>query len=152
MPNLLETSFFIPTLPFFSAFFLGLLLVSFNRTINRLTKPVSFIVISSFLISTLYSMLLYYKNIVGELLIQPLSIIGIVYGLNLIFSETSETYLIVIGLIAFIVTFAFYLKSPRKTGYVRSIVILAVTFSLLLLYVLNNHSLNAGNLNFLNTV
>ena len=101
MPNLLDSSFVIPALPLFSAFFLGLLLVSFNRTMNRLTKPVSFIVISSFLISTLYSTLLYYKNIVGELLIQPLNIIGIKYGLNLNLSQLSETYLIVIGLIIY---------------------------------------------------
>ena len=47
-----------------------ILLVSFNRTINRLTKPVSFLVGFSLLSSALISSYLYLKNIEGELFIS----------------------------------------------------------------------------------
>ena len=43
--------------------FILTLLVSFNRTINRLTKPVSFLVILSLLSSALISSFFYFKKI-----------------------------------------------------------------------------------------
>ena len=52
------------------ALFILILLVSLNRTINRLTKPVSFLVIFSLLASALISSYLYLKKIEGELFLS----------------------------------------------------------------------------------
>ena len=52
------------------ALFVLILLVSFNRTINRLTKPVTFLVVFSLLSSALISSYLYLKNIEGELILS----------------------------------------------------------------------------------
>ena len=146
MLNLLDSSFFIPSLPFCSTFLLGIFLVSFSRTINRLTKPVSFLLITSFLISTLYSAVLLYKHIFGEVVFHPLDIIGLDFSFNLIFNDTSEIYLIILGSIAIILLLASYLRLPRKTGYVRYILSLAFLFSLSFVYVLNNQSFNISRL------
>ena len=43
MTSLSDTAWLIPASPLFGAFIVGLLLVNFNRTINRLTKPISFL-------------------------------------------------------------------------------------------------------------
>ena len=52
------------------ALFILILLVSFNRTINRLTKPVSFLVVFSLLVSALISSYLYLKKIEGDLFLS----------------------------------------------------------------------------------
>ena len=46
------------------------LLISFNRTINRLTKPVSTLVVISLLSSGLLSTFYYLKKIEGELFLS----------------------------------------------------------------------------------
>ena len=55
MPFLLKISWLIPAIPLFSAFLVGTLLISFNRTINRLTKPISFFLITCVALSTIMS-------------------------------------------------------------------------------------------------
>ena len=47
-----------------------ILLVSFNRTINRLTKPVSAVAVFSLLSSALISAFLYFKKIEGEVFLS----------------------------------------------------------------------------------
>ena len=49
------------------AIFILILLISFNRTINRLTKPVSFLAVFSLLSSTLISGFFYFKKIQGRI-------------------------------------------------------------------------------------
>ena len=67
MVNSVSISILIPLVPMVMALLILILLVSFNRTINRLTKPVSFLVVFSLLSSALISSYLYIKKIEGEL-------------------------------------------------------------------------------------
>ena len=46
MPSAEELAWLIPVLPLFGAVLTGLGLISFNRTINRLRKPVALLLIS----------------------------------------------------------------------------------------------------------
>ncbi|MEB3104746.1 MAG: NAD(P)H-quinone oxidoreductase subunit F, partial [Cyanobacteriota bacterium] len=46
MPSAAELAWLIPALPLVGACITGLGLISFNRTINRLRKPVAFLLIS----------------------------------------------------------------------------------------------------------
>lgn len=46
MPSAADSAWMIPVLPLFGALITGLGLISFNRTINRLRKPVALLLIS----------------------------------------------------------------------------------------------------------
>ena len=53
-----------------AALFIFVLLASFNRTVNRLTKPVSAIIALSLLSSCFISSFYYFKKIEGDLLLS----------------------------------------------------------------------------------
>jgi len=94
------------------------LLVSFNRTINRLTKPVSFLVVFSLLTSTLISSYCYLKKIEEEVFLSHYLKLfentNLVLHLNAL-TEKIEIFFTLI--IAIVITFLFY-KLPRRRGYV----------------------------------
>ncbi len=146
MLSLFDSSFFIPSLPLISSVLLGLFLLSFNRTMNRLTKPISFILIGSFFTSTLYFGLLLYTHVSQTFSIQALNILGYKYTLNLNYTESSEIWLIIIGLIAIFFMLASYFRLPRGNGYVRYIISLSFVFSLSFFYVLCYQAVNIFNL------
>ena len=70
MGNSTNLSILIPMLPMGMALFILTLLVSFNKTMNRLTKPVSFLVVFSLLSSALLSTYLFFKKIEGEVFLS----------------------------------------------------------------------------------
>ncbi len=98
------------------------LLVSFNRTINRLTKPVSALAVFSLLSSALISAFLYFKKIEGEVVLSDyLKLFG---STNLILHLNSLTEKVVIFfavIIAIVIGVLFY-KLPRRKGYVSLII------------------------------
>ena len=98
------------------------LLVSFNRTINRLTKPVSALAVFSLLSSALISSFLYFKKIEGEVFLSDyLKLFG---STNLILHLNSLTEKVVIFfavIIAIVIGVLFY-KLPRRKGYVSLII------------------------------
>ena len=98
------------------------LLVSFNRTINRLTKPVSALAVFSLLSSALISTFLYFKKIEGEVFLSDyLKLFG---STNLILHLNSLTEKVVIFfavIIAIVIGVLFY-KLPRRKGYVSLII------------------------------
>ena len=85
------------------------LLVSFNRTINRLTKPVSALAVFSLLSSALISTFLYFKKIEGEVFLSDyLKLFG---STNLILHLNSLTEKVVIFfavIIAIVIGVLFY--------------------------------------------
>lgn len=99
-----------------------ILLVSFNRTINRLTKPVSALAVFSLLSSALISTFLYFKKIEGEVFLSDyLKLFG---STNLILHLNSLTEKVVIFfavIIAIVIGVLFY-KLPRRKGYVSLII------------------------------
>ena len=118
MGNSINISILIPLIPMGMALFILILLVSFNRTINRLTKPVSFLVVFSLLTSALISSFLYFKKIEGEVFLS--NYLKLLESTNLVLHLNSLTEKIEIFftlVMAIVVTLLFY-KLPRRAGYV----------------------------------
>ena len=122
MENSINISILIPLIPMGMALLILSLLVSFNRTINRLTKPVSALAVFSLLSSALISAFLYFKKIEGEVFLSDyLKLFG---STNLILHLNSLTERIVIFFtvtIAILIGLLFY-KLPRRKGYVSLII------------------------------
>ena len=138
MGNSINLSILIPLVPMVIALFILILLVSFTRTINRLTKPVSFLVVFSLLSSTLISLIFYLKKIEGELFLS--NYLKLFESRNLVLHLNSLTEKIIIGftvLIAILIGVLFY-KLPRKKGYVSlligiSLISSSIIFAVMLL-------------------
>ena len=98
------------------------LLVSFNRTINRLTKPVSALAIFSLLSSALISTFLYFKKIEGEVFLSDyLKLFGST-NLTLHLNSLTEKIVIFFAVIIAIVIGVLFYKLPRRKGYVSLII------------------------------
>ena len=70
MGNFINSTTLIPLIPLFISLFIFVLLVSFNRTLNRLTKPVTALVALSVLSSAFISSFDYFKKIEEELVLS----------------------------------------------------------------------------------
>ena len=70
MGNFINSTTLIPLIPLVSSLFIFILLVSFNRTLNRLTKPVTALVALSILSSAFISSFDYFKKIEEELVLS----------------------------------------------------------------------------------
>ena len=122
MGNSINISILIPLLPMGMALLILILLLSFNRTINRLTKPVSFLAVSSLLSSALISAFLYFKKIEGDLLLS--NYLKLFESTNLVLhlnSLTEKIEIFITLIIAILIGILFY-KLPRKKGYVSLII------------------------------
>ena len=122
MGNSINISILIPLLPMGMALLILILLLSFNRTMNRLTKPVSFLAVSSLLSSALISAFLYFKKIEGDLLLS--NYLKLFESTNLVLHLNSLTEKVVIFftlIIAILIGILFY-KLPRQKGYVSLII------------------------------
>ena len=115
-------SILIPLIPMGMAFFILILLLSFNRTINRLTKPVSALIAISLSGSAIISSFFYFKKIEGELFLS--NYLKIVESINPILhlNLLSEKFIIFFSLIMTLVIGLCFYKLPRKKGYVSFIV------------------------------
>ena len=136
MGNSINISILIPLIPMGMALFIFILLVSFNRTMNRLTKPVSALAVFSLLSSALISAILYYKKIEGEVFLS--NYLKLFESTNLVLHLNSLTEKIVIFftvLIAIVIGFLFY-KLPRQKGYVSLIIGISLISSAIMFVVL----------------
>ena len=112
----------MPLTPMVTALFILILLVSFNRTVNRLTKPVSFLIVFSLLISALISSYFYLKKIEGEVFV--LNYLRLFENKNLVLHLNALTEKITIFfslVIATLIGILFY-KLPRQKGYVSLLI------------------------------
>ncbi len=142
MSKIINSSFLIPLLPLSFSLLIAILVFSFNRTMNRLTKPVSFLLINSMLASTLYSSFLLYRHVNGKFDMQPFLFFKSNFIINFRLDESSEILLIISGLIALGIMLLSYIKLPRKKGYVMYLTSVSAFFGLLFLYVLSSYSTN----------
>ena len=122
MGNSINISILIPLLPMGMALFILILLISFNRTINRLTKPVSALTVFSLLSSALISAFLYFKKIEGEVFLsnylKPFESTNLVLHLNAL---TEKIVIFFTVIIAIVIGLLFY-KLPRRKGYVSLVI------------------------------
>ena len=118
------------------ALFILILLVSFNKTINRLTKPVSFLVAISLLSSAFISAFYYFKKIEGELFLSNYLKIFENNNTVLHLDLLSEKIIILFSLTMTIVIGLSFYKLPRKKGYVSLMIGIGGISSFLMLAVL----------------
>ena len=109
-------------MPMVMALFILTLLVSFNRTINRLTKPVSFLVVSSLLSSALISSYFYLKKIEGEVLVSNYLRLFENKTLVLHLNSLTEKITICFSVIMAIIIGVLFNKLPRQKGYVSLLI------------------------------
>ena len=122
MGNFINLSILIPLIPMGMALFILILLVSFNRTMNRLTKPVSFLVVFSLLGSSLISSYLYLKKIEGELFLSNYVKIFESKNLALHLNSLTEKIIICFTVIMAIIIGVLFYKLPRQKGYVSLLI------------------------------
>lgn len=136
MENSLNISILIPLLPMVAALSIFVLLASFNRTINRLTKPVSAIIALSLFSSCLISSFYYFKKIEGELFLS--NFLKLFEGTNLVMhlNLVSEKLISFFALIMIIIIGVLFYKLPRKKGYVLLMVGLGLISSSVMLSIL----------------
>ena len=136
MENSLNISILIPLLPMVAALSIFVLLASFNRTINRLTKPVSAIIALSLFSSCLISSVYYFKKIEGELFLS--NFLKLFEGTNLVMhlNLVSEKLISFFALIMIIIIGVLFYKLPRKKGYVLLMVGLGLISSSVMLSIL----------------
>ena len=111
------------------ALFILILLVSFNRTINRLTKPVSFLLAFSLLSSGLISSYLYVKKIEGEVFLSNYLKLFESKDLVLHLNSLTERITIFFTVMMTIIIGVLFYKLPRKKGYVSLLIGLSLISS-----------------------
>ena len=111
------------------ALFILILLVSFNRTMNRLTKPVSFLVVFSLLSSAFISSYLYFEKIEGEVFLSNYLRLFEDKNLVLHLNSLTEKITIFFTLIMSIVIVLLFYKLPRQKGYVSLMIGLSLISS-----------------------
>ena len=124
---LLNLTWLMPGLPLISSIFVAILLLSFSKTMNRLTKPVSYFIIISLTFSEIFDFILFKKNIVGNDLILKSNFELVVDRSALLFSE-------LIGLIFLLIMLFSVAKLDRRSGYVRYFVTLGILSGLVYLF------------------
>ena len=136
MGNLINSTTLKPLIPLVTSLFIFILLVSFNRTLNRLTKPVTALVALSLLSSAFISAFDYFKKIEEELVLSEFLKFfeekNLVINLNL----ENEKIIIFFSLVMILIIGISFYKLPRKKGYVSLMISLGLISSSVMLSIL----------------
>jgi len=124
---LLNFTWLIPGLPIIASIFIAVLLLSFGKTMNRLTKPVSYFLIASLSFSEIINFILYKKNISGNDLLFGGEFELVVDRPALLVAELA-------GLIFLLIMIFSFSKLKRRGGYVRYFVFLGFLSGLVYLF------------------
>ena len=114
---LLEFTWLIPGLPIIASILIAVLLLSFSKTMNRLTKPVSYFIIISLIFSEIINFILFKKNISGNNSLFGSDLELVVDRPALLVAET-------IGMIFLFIMLFSFAKLKRRSGYVRYFIFL----------------------------
>ena len=132
MEDYINLSILLPIFPLGMTIFIFFLLRSFNITINRLTKPVSFLLLLSILISTLLGLYFFLNHISGNIPLASILSIFKSFNLEIHLNELTEKIIIILGLISSSIILYSVAKLPRQSGYVLYIVSIGFITSLLI--------------------
>ena len=136
MGNFINSTSLIPLIPLVTSLFIFILLVSFNRTLNRLTKPVTALVALSLLSSAFICLFDYFKKIEEELVLSEFLKFfeekNLVIHLNLV----NEKIIIFFSLIMILIIGISFYKLPRQKGYVSLMISLGLISSSVILSIL----------------
>ena len=133
MENPVNFLIFLPALPLGTAFFLFVLLNLFNRTINRLTKPVSFLILISIISSILLGLFYLGNHVEGNLDLSAYLYFLENLNLQLHLNALTEKITIVIGFLSALIIIFSVTKLPRKKGYVLYVVSIGFITALLIM-------------------
>ena len=133
MENSINFLIFLPALPLGMAFVLFILLRLFNRTINRLTKPVSFLILMSIISSILLGLFYLSNHVEGNLELSAYLIFLENLNLQLHLNALTEKITILIGTVSAIIIIFSVIKLPRKNGYVLYMVNIGFITALLIM-------------------
>ena len=136
MGNFINSTTLIPLIPLVTSLFILILLASFSRTLNRLTKPVTALVALSLLSSAFISLFDYFKKIEKELVLSEFLKFfeekNLVIHLNLV----NEKIIIFFSLIMILIIGISFYKLPREKGYVSLMISLGLISSSVILSIL----------------
>ena len=136
MGNFINSTTLIPLIPLLTSLFIFILLVSFNRTLNRLTKPVTALVALSLLSSALISFFDYFKKIEEELVLSEFLKYFEEKNLVIHHNLVNEKIIIFFSLIMILIIGISFYKLPRKKGYVSLMISLGLISSSVILSIL----------------
>ncbi len=130
----------IPLIPSIVASLIGLLLISFNRTVNRLSKPVYFLSATSVGISAAIGVVLlvqkkYFDDGDKLLLVKDVSFSDFNLQIGFLIDRLGSITLILISLFSLLLMFFSHNLMYRKNGYVRFFIFLGLLTSSMLLLV-----------------
>ena len=124
---LLNLTWLIPGLPIIASIFIGVLLLSFSKTMNRLTKPVSYFIISSLIFSEIINFIFFKKNISGNE--------SFLYGnFELVVDNAALLSAESIGLFFLLIMLVSFTRLERRNGYVRYFIFLGFFSGLAFLF------------------
>ena len=132
MGDHINLSIFLPGVPLGMTILIFILLRSFNRTINRLTKPVSILLLVSILISTLLSLYFFLNHVSGNISLSNISSIFKSFNLEIHLNELTEKIIMILGLVSSSIILYSLAKLPRQNGYVLFMVTVGFITSLLI--------------------
>ena len=124
---LLNLTWLIPGIPIISSIFITLLLLSFSKTMNRLTKPVSYFIIFSLTLSEIIDFILFKEKISGNDILFGSNLELVVDTNAIVFAEYSGLFFILIMLFS-------VSKLQRRNGYVRYFISLGFLSGFLYLF------------------
>ena len=124
---LLNLAWLIPGIPIIASSLITVLLLSFSKTMNRLTKPVSYFLIISIIFSEIINFIFIKKNISGNDLILGNTFELVIDRSAMIFAESTGFIFLLIML--FSVT-----KLQRRNGYVRYFISLGLLSGFIYLF------------------
>jgi len=134
--NFINSTILIPLIPLLTALFISILLVSFNRTLNRLTKPVTALVALSLLSSVFISSFDFFKKIEEELVLSEFLKFFKETNLTIHLNLVNEKVIISFSLIMILIIGLSFYKLPRKKGYVSLMISLGLISSLVMISIL----------------
>ena len=124
---LLNLAWLIPGIPIIASIFITLLLLSFRKTMNRLTKPVSYFLIISLIFSEIIDFVLFKKNISGNDFLFGSNFELVVDKAAILFSES-------VGFIILLIMLFSVARLQRRNGYVRYFAFLALLSGMIYLF------------------
>ena len=133
MENSINFLIFLPALPLGMAFVLFVLLKLFNRTINRLTKPVSFLILISIISSTFLGLFYLSNHVEGNLDLSAYLNFLENLNLQLHLNALTEKITILIGTLSALIVIFSVIKLRRENGYVLYMVSIGFITALLIM-------------------
>ena len=140
MKSLLALGWLIPFAPTMGAMIVLTFLISFNRTINRLTKPVSYLLMVCVALSTVISFLLFQQKLFGQIIDLDLLVLSLTFHLALTIDKLASIASTAFGLLIFTVMVFSYLLLDRRKGYVRYFIALGLISGLVFSFILSGEA------------